>query len=208
MAPGSRSRAQPAPSQIAAEARARPGSALSPSTPFVARMERIAQCGGAPTRHRPRISLRLDPGYVLPIHHVKQPSFFSPGSFLRPGSSPSFSPSSLPTPSEGLAERRETSSLVRVAQVTRDATLARHGPSRATGRPASRRSAVALSAQVPPPSPVPGPARRLHAAQAFLPEHGARLFVSAVTSRGRRHIPLRLQDRLRRRPSMSGICAT
>src|SRR5262245_21400407 len=29
----------------------------------------------------------------------------------------------------------------------RDATLARRGPSRATGRPASRRSAVALSAQ-------------------------------------------------------------
>src|SRR5262245_55180911 len=43
------------------------------------------------------------------------------------------------------AERRH--SLVRVAQVTRDATLARRGSSRATGRSASRRSAVALSAQ-------------------------------------------------------------
>jgi hypothetical protein len=76
----------------------------------------------------------------------------------------------------GLAERRETSSLVRVAQVTRDATLARHGPSRATGRPASRRSAVALSAQVPPPSPLPGPARRLHAPLARLPGCGCRAF--------------------------------
>src|SRR5262245_14478870 len=75
-----------------------------------------------------------------------------------------------------LAERRETSSLVRVAQVTRDATLARHGPSRATGRPASRRSAVALSAQVPPPSSLPGPARRLHAPLARLPGCGCRAF--------------------------------
>src|SRR5262245_63241734 len=63
----------------------------------------------------------------------------------------------------GLAERPETSSLDTCRAVTRDATLARHEPSRATGRHASRRSAVALSAQVPPPSPLPGPARRLHA---------------------------------------------
>src|SRR5262245_10227853 len=63
----------------------------------------------------------------------------------------------------GLAERPEASSLDTCRAVTRDATLARHEPSRATGRPASRRSAVALSAQVPPPSPLPGPARRLHA---------------------------------------------
>src|SRR5262245_20174768 len=88
-----------------------------------------------------------------------------------------FSPSSLPTPERGeLAERREASSLEVVAQVTRDATLARHGPSRATGRPASRRSAVALSAQVPPPSPLPGPARRLHAPLARLPGCGRRAF--------------------------------
>src|SRR5262245_17478828 len=76
----------------------------------------------------------------------------------------------------GLVERREASSLEVVAQVTRDATLARHGPSRATGRPASRRSAVALSAQVPPPSPLPGPARRLHAPLARLPGCGCRAF--------------------------------
>ena len=109
----------------------------------------------------------------------------------------------------GLAERRETSSLVCVAQVTRDATLARHGPSRATGRPASRRSAVALSAQDRLPARVmmAGPTRRLRAPLALLPGCGAGLFVSAVTSRGRRHIPLRLQDRLRTTPLMSGICA-
>jgi hypothetical protein len=88
-----------------------------------------------------------------------------------------FSPSSLPTPERGdwrSAGRRPA--LIRVAQVTRDATLARHGTSRATRRPASRRSAVALSAQVPPPSPLPGPARRLHAPLARLPGCGCRAF--------------------------------
>src|SRR5262245_16878539 len=88
--------------------------------------------------------------------------FFIPGAFLPPGSLPFLFTFIAADPrARGLAERREASSLELVAQVTRDATLARHGPSRATGRPASRRSAVALSAQVPPPSPLPGPARRL-----------------------------------------------
>jgi hypothetical protein len=90
--------------------------------------------------------------------------FFAPGTFrARVLFLPLFTFVAAGPRARGLAERREASSLVRVAQVTRDATLARHGPSRATGRPASRRSAVALSAQVPPPSPLPGPARRLHA---------------------------------------------
>jgi hypothetical protein len=115
---------------------------------------------------------------------------------LRPGSSPSFSTFVAAAPrARGLAERREASSLEVVAQVTRDATLARRGPSRATGRPASRRSAVALSAQVPPPSRCrvrrEGSTPPWHVCQAAV----AGLFVSAVTSRGRRHIPLRLQDR-------------
>src|SRR5262249_1767779 len=119
------------------------------------------------------------------------PARFASGFFLF-----FFFPSSLPTPrTRGLAERPEASSLDTCRAVTRDATLARHEPSRATGRPASRRSAVALSAQVPPPSPLPGPARRLPRHQSFLPGCGAGLFVSAVTSHGRRHIPLRLQDR-------------
>jgi hypothetical protein len=39
----------------------------------------------------------------------------------------------------------------------------------------------------------------------LLPGCGAGLFVSAVTSRGRRHIPLRLQDRLRTTPLTSGM---
>src|SRR5262245_11828077 len=66
-------------------------------------------------------------------------------------------------PSEGIGGAPRDVQPCRCRAVTRDATLARHGPSRATGRYASRRSAVALSAQVPPPSPLPGPARRLHA---------------------------------------------
>src|SRR5262245_49428141 len=103
--------------------------------------------------------------------------FFIPGAFLPPGSLPFLFTFIAADPrARGLAERREASSLELVAQVTRDATLARHGPSRATGRPASRRSAVALSAQVPPPSPLPGPARRLHAPLARLPGCGCRAF--------------------------------
>src|SRR5262249_58752768 len=56
------------------------------------------------------------PPASFPIHNVKQPSFFLPGLFLRPGSS-SFSPSSLPTPERGdwrSAQRRPA--LIRVAQ--------------------------------------------------------------------------------------------
>src|SRR5262245_6859129 len=48
--------------------------------------------------------------------------------FCAPGSLLLFSPSSRPTPIEGLAERREAHSLRNVARVRRDATLARHGP--------------------------------------------------------------------------------
>ena len=67
---------------------------------------------------------------------------------------------------------------------------------------ASRRSTVALSAQGPLPSPAlpPDAVRRLHAAGRNVPGRGPGRPVSAVTSRGRRHTPLRRQDRLRRRP--------
>src|SRR5262245_5028901 len=127
--------------------------------------------------------------------------FFIPGAFLPPGFLPS---SSLlrrcRPPARGLAERPETSSLDTCRAVTRDATLARHEPSRATGRHASRRSAVALSAQVPPPSPVAGSGAKAPRHQPLRAGCGAGLFVSAVTSRGRRHIPLRLQNRLRTTP--------
>src|SRR5262245_27144966 len=105
----------------------------------------------------------LHPGYMLHLHNVKQPSFFFPGSFSAGFSSFLFTFVAADPRARGLAERPETSSLDTCRAVTRDATLARHEPSRATRRHASRRSAVALSAQVPPPSPLPGPARRLHA---------------------------------------------
>src|SRR5262245_26269397 len=74
------------------------------------------------------------PPASFPLHNVKQRSFFVPGSFrVRVLFLPFLT--------------FVAASLELVAQVTRDATLARRGPSRATGRPASRRSAVALSAQ-------------------------------------------------------------
>src|SRR5262245_35917411 len=107
-----------------------------------------------------------------PIHNVKQPSFFRPGSFRVRVLLPSFSPSSRPTPIEGLAERREAYSLRHVARVRRDATLARHGtPPGATGRPTSRRSTVACRPlpALPFPALPPGPARRPLATRHFCP---------------------------------------
>src|SRR5262249_42085661 len=56
--------------------------------------------------------------------------------------------------------------------------------------------------------PVAGSGAKAPRHQAFLPGCGAGLFVSAITSRGRRHIPLRLQDRLAKAPLTSGILAT
>jgi hypothetical protein len=106
-----------------------------------------------PRKHQPGFRFAPSGLRVFHIHNVKQPSFFIPGAFLPPGSSPS---SSLlrrcRPPSEGIGGAPRDVQPCRCRAVTRDATLARHGPSRATGRYASRRSAVALSAQVPPPS--------------------------------------------------------
>jgi hypothetical protein len=136
-------------------------------------VERQRNPSPGPTRAPPSMGFAqaLNPSYeAFSLVSSLRNIFASGFSFL-------FSPSSLPTPERGdwrSAGRRPA--LIRVAQVTRDATLARHGPSRATGRPASRRSAVALSAQVPPPSPLPGPARRLHAPLARLPGCGCRAF--------------------------------
>ena len=53
------------------------------------------------------------PGFVVPQHPIPNPSY----------------------PPRGAAERREAPALKQVALVGRDATLARHGPSRATGTP-------------------------------------------------------------------------
>src|SRR5262245_44217014 len=141
-------------------------------------------------------------------HRVVSYSPFQTAQFLRsrlvlpPGSLPFLFTFIAADPrARGLAERREASSLEPVAQVTRDATLARHGPSRATGRPAPRRSAVALSAQVPPPSPLPGPARRLHAPLARLPGCGCRAFRIRGYQPRSTPTPLRLQDRFEKAPS-------
>ena len=117
-----------------------------------------------------------------------------------------FAPSSRPTPAEGWAERREANSL-NWSRGKRDATLARRGPSRATGRPPLGAPPWRVGPVPPfrPPGIAAGPARRPLAARLSCLAAVAGLS-SAVTSRGRRHTPLRLQNRLRRRPSMSGIC--
>src|SRR5215475_1969384 len=61
-------------------------------------------------------------------------------------------------PSEGIGGAPRDVQPCTCRAVPRDATLARHGTSRATRRHASRRSAVALSAQVPPPPQTDRPA--------------------------------------------------
>jgi hypothetical protein len=119
-------------------------------TQFVARMER--RSAGRPSmRHRPRISLRSIRATCFLFTISNSAVFFGPGSFcLRILFSFFLFAFVAADPRvRGLAERPETSSLDTCRAVTRDATLARHEPSRATGRHASRRSAVALSAQVP-----------------------------------------------------------
>jgi hypothetical protein len=128
-----------------------------------------AQCGAVEPRGTNPDFASLHPG-----HSIRRRASYSPFQtaqflgprliFFRPGSFPSsFLLRRCRPPSEGIGGAPRDVQPCRCRAVTRDATLARHGPSRATGRYASRRSAVALSAQVPPPSPLPGPARRLHA---------------------------------------------
>ena len=129
------------------------------------------------------------------------PFLHSRGAFLRPGF---FASSSQhPTPKRGVGGAPGGASLEHVALVKRDATLARRGPSRATGRP-----------------PLGAPPWRCRPRVRFRRRHCRRLrregstqpgiscpaaapgvSCPRVTSRGRRHSPLRLQDRLRRRPS-------
>src|SRR5262245_50197868 len=135
--------------------------------------------------------------------------FFVPGAFLRPGFfSFSFHLRRCRPPSEGIGGApRDVQPCTRRA-VTRDATLARqwHLPRNQEARlTALRRGAVGPG---PASVPVAGSGAKAPRHLAFLPGCGAGLFVSAVTSRGRRHIPLRLQDRLAKAPLMSGIFAT
>jgi hypothetical protein len=121
-------------------------------------------------------------GFVLPWHLTPNPF--------------------VPTPTEGQAERREAHCLELVALVSARRHACETWAVPRNRDAASRRSTVALSAQGPLPSPAlpPAPVRRLHAAGQFLPGRGPGRLVSAVTGRGRRHSPLRHQDRLRRRP--------
>ena len=94
-------------------------------------------------------------------------------------------------PDRGVAERREAPALHQVALVRRDATLARRGPSRATGTP----PLGAPPWRCRPAPPVPGiaagaGAKASAARHAKVPDCGAGLLVSAVTSRAiRRHLP-------------------
>src|SRR5262249_35183157 len=131
VAPGSRLSRELAPrAKGRAEARARPGH------------ERVAADAMAfePLADAPPASCSYSPcqtAQFLWSRHVAASGFFSFSFHLR---------RSRPR-TRGLAERRETSQPCTCRAVTRDATLARRGSSRATGRSASRRSAVALSAQ-------------------------------------------------------------
>src|SRR5262245_52064649 len=128
---------------------------------------------------------------------------------LPPGSLPSsFLLRRCRPPSEGIGGAPRDVQPCTCRAVTRDATLARqwHLPRNQEARlTALRRGAVGPG---PASVPVAGSGAKAPRHLAFLPGCGAGLFVSAVTSRGRRHIPLRLQDRLAKAPLMSGIFAT
>jgi hypothetical protein len=140
---------------------------------------------------------------VVASHDVKQRSFFVPAArfCVRVVFPSHLTRTFLPTPTEGWAERREAIAFNLVALVRRDATLARREPSRATGRPPLGappwrfRPRVRLHLRH---------CRRIRCEGSTPPGIWARLRPrasrSAVTSRGRRHSPLRLQDRLRRTP--------
>ena len=114
------------------------------------------------------------------------------------------SSSQRPTPKRGVGGAPTGASLEHVALVGRDATLARRGPSRATGRPPLGAPPWRCR---PGSASIAGTACRLRCEGSTQPGASARprprRLVSAVTSRGRRHSPLRRQDRLRRTPLMS-----
>jgi hypothetical protein len=101
-----------------------------------------------------------------------------------------FAPSSQPAPLEGgrSAGRRPALNFGRAGNARRHACEAWALPRNREA--ASRRSTVALSARLPPPSPAlpPNPARRLHAV-GHLRLAAVPGFPAAVTSRGRRHTP-------------------
>ena len=178
-----------------------PVARMEPTGPREARPDdrlRVMRGGGA-AGHPPGFRFAPSGLRVFLIYNVKQPSFFIPGSLrVRVLLLPLLTFVAADPRARGLAERRETSQPCTCRAVTRDATLARRGPSRATGRPphgAPPWRCRPGTAFVPGDWPVAGLTRRPRVPLALLPGCGAGLFVSAVTSRGRRHIPLRLQDR-------------
>src|SRR5262245_38226101 len=147
-----------------AEARAQPGPSALPLTRW--------RSGISPV-HRTA---------SFPIHYVKQPSFFSPGSFcVRVLLLPLLSfVAAHPRGDWRSAERRH--SLVRVAQVTRDATLARRGPSRANRE--ARLTALRRGVVGPGPPSRPGHDGRADAKAPRPPGIAARLRCRAFRIRG------------------------
>src|SRR5262245_8561476 len=122
------------------------------------------------------------PPASFPIHHVKQRSLLHSRLVERPGSSPSsftFLAASPPGDWRS-AERRH--SLVRVAQVTRDATLARRGPSRANRE--ARLTALRRGVVGPGPPSRPGHDGRADAKAPRPPGIAARLRCRAFRIRG------------------------
>src|SRR5262245_6008632 len=138
----------------------------SPARAITTIARRCSDCAGPTQWARRRAEARARPGHervaadAMALRHLADASHrvvsYSPCQTAQSSSVPArfvsgflsffFSFVAAGPRARGLAERRETSQPCMCRAVTRDATLARRGPSRATGRPASRRSAVALSA--------------------------------------------------------------
>ena len=173
------------------------------------RTRRGALSTGTEVRCRQRECARANrwhaPIASFPIHDVKQRSLLpSRDALLRPGFA-----FSLSTPTRG-AGGAPTGALFRWSRASARGRqrLARRGASRSGGTLASRRSTVAISGR--------GPRfhlrhfLRIRTANSSQPGRSA-WRAGSRTSRGHRlraaaagrHSPLRLQDRLRRRPSMS-----
>jgi hypothetical protein len=142
----------------------------------------------------------------LPIHNVKQRSLLrSRGAFLRPGFLPLRRWSSAPKRGAGGAP--EGGSFIRRALVKARTTFARRGrPGQTgTGLSALHPGDFGPAPRAAAPELPPGPSRGRPSLPGVAPgARRPRTSRARFTSRGPgRHSPLRLQDRLRRRPSMS-----
>src|SRR5262245_36633128 len=136
------------------------------------------------------------PPASFPIHHVKQPSFFGPGSScVRVVFLPLLSFVAADPRARGVGGAPRDVQPCTCRAVTRDATLARRWylpRNQEACLTALRRGVVGPG---PASVPVAGSGAKAPRHQPLWAGCGAGLFVSAVTSRGRRHNPLRLQDR-------------